>query len=79
MSGFVDGDLPVAVVGGATAAGLGTGHTVRLSQWTAAKQLYRHPDLSDDDYLRVQRMLDDGRLFVDGNSIVAFLEEDGRW
>ena len=77
LSGFVEGDLPVAVFGAAVAGF--TAHTVRLSQWTAAKQLYRHADLAPDDYARVQRMLDDGRLFADGDSVVAFLEEDGRW
>ncbi|MYE14516.1 MAG: head morphogenesis protein [Gammaproteobacteria bacterium] len=79
LSGFVDGDLPVAVLAHGLPASLGTGHTVRLSQWTAAKQLFRHPDLTADDYARVQRMLDQGRLFEDGDSIVAFLEEGGRW
>ena len=52
---------------------------MRLSQWTAAKQLLRHPDLTPVDYARVQRMLDDGALFAEGRLIVAFLEEDGRW
>lgn len=47
---------------------------VRLSSWTAAKQLYRHPELDLADYTLVQRILDDGRIYLDGRSVVGYLE-----
>ena len=55
--------------------------TIRLSQETALKQTYRHPHLSVGDYARVQRiMIDDGIIFRESeSSVVAFLEDDGRW
>lgn len=52
---------------------------MRLSQWTAVKQLNRHADVSVDDYRRVQRMLDEGQPFADGNSIVAYFQDGPRW
>ncbi len=54
--------------------------TVRLSGETAAKQARRHPDLEPADYARVQRILDQGEMFVEDNGRFAqgFLEEDGR-
>ena len=52
---------------------------VRLSASTAAKQLYRHPDLTATDYALVQQILDEGRAYVNGRNVVAYGEVDGRW
>lgn len=80
VGGLTEGDLPLAVLPGVATRVLGSkSHTVRLSQWTAVKQLNRHADVSVDDYRRVQRMLDEGQLFADGNSIVAYFQDGSRW
>ena len=61
---LTDGDWPVAVLAHPAATDLGTAATaVRLSAWTAAKQVYRHPDLRPTDYALVQRALDVGETF----------------
>ena len=53
--------------------------TVRLSPWTARKQRRRHPDLQPDDYARVQRILDRGEAFLQGEDhAMSYFEEDGR-
>ena len=55
--------------------------TVRLSPETAIKQADRHADVGPEDYLRVQRILDEGRVFrsaVSSRAIMGFIEEDGK-
>ena len=79
-SGAVDGDWPVAVLGTSIAEAIGArSHTVRFSRETAAKQRARHRDIKAEDYARVQRILDEGELFVDrAGGLVGFIEFDGR-
>ena len=76
------GDWPVArMPDAALAATGGRSPTVRLSASTAAKQALRHPDLAPDDYARVQRILDRGKMFRDRRdprAAVGFIEADGR-
>ena len=55
--------------------------TVRLSPETAIKQAERHSDVSPDDYLRVQRILDEGRVFrsaVSSRAIMASSRKTGK-
>lgn len=77
------GNWPVAALAASNAAALGTSaRAVGLSGWTAAKQVYRHPELSAADYARVQRMLDEGTLYR-GRSprhlVAVYRDEDDRW
>ncbi len=51
---------------------------MRLSGRTAGKQRRRHGYLKAEDYARVQRILDEGELFHDGNGVIGFIEEEGR-
>lgn len=75
------GDWPVAAADPTLATALGTTATaVRLSDWTAAKQLYRHPRLAADDYGRVQQMLDEGLAFRESPATgVVYLEDAVGW
>ena len=81
LAGTTDSDLPVAVLRPNLADALSTSASaVRLSQWNAAKQLYRDPVPLPVDYARVQRMFDDGIVVLERTRhIVAFLEEDDVW
>ena len=79
VAGRTEGDLPIAVLASSAAAALGsTARTVRLSQETAAKQLFRHSDLSALDYARVQHAFDEGEVFHVGSTLVGYLQEDDR-
>ncbi len=81
LEGRSDADWPAAVLGGPVMAAIGArSRTARLSAETAAKQARRHPDLEPADYARLQRILDQGEMFVEDNGRFAqgFLEEDGR-
>ncbi len=72
------GDFAVALLDGRVAGAIGArSKAVILSGRTAEKQGRRHR-LEADDYARVQRILDEGELFVDGNGAIGFIEEDGR-
>ena len=56
--------------------------TVRLSPETAIKQFGRHPDIGPGDYPRVQRILDEGRVFRSNKiprAVVGFIEEDEKF
>lgn len=75
------GPLPVAVLKPTQVAAIAArGKIVRFSDDTARKQAGRHPDLTPEDYGRVQRMLDTGPTVRRGDrTIIAVIEEDGRW
>ncbi|MCY3795428.1 MAG: hypothetical protein OXG51_13800, partial [Gammaproteobacteria bacterium] len=81
VQGLTEGDFPVAMLESTTSGMIGgTGAVVRLSQETAAKQRFRHPDVEPADYRRLQRLFDDGIVFQESaSSVVAFLEENGQW
>ncbi len=86
LAGKIDGNYPIAVLGQETlGATQGRSRTVRLSKYTADKQAGRipenpgHPDLAPEDYQRVQRIFDKGRMFRKGKRyVVGFIEEDGK-
>ena len=72
-------DWPVASMPPILAAAIDSDRVaVRISSWTAAKQLYHHPDLAPTDYALLQRILDEGRVYHAARSIVAYLKVDGR-
>ena len=53
---------------------------MRLSSETGAKQALAHADLTPDDYLRIQRMLDEAEAIQQGDRHLVFqVEEQGRW
>ena len=83
------GDFAIGMLDDSVAGAIGArSRVVRLSGETAAKQAGRrrlterdlgHPDVRAEDYARVQRILDDGEVFRESdNSVVGFMEEDGR-
>lgn len=82
-AGIDVGDWPVAALAPSAAVALATSaRAVRLSGWTAAKQIYRHPELSATDYARVQQLLDEGTLYR-GRSprhlVAVYRDDDGPW
>ena len=79
LTGALDADWPLAIVPEALRRAIGgQSSTVRLSGETAAKQTARHPDLAPADYARLQRILDEGELFMASERMtLGFIEEDG--
>ena len=79
LAGALDADWPLAIVPEALRRAIGgQSPSVRLSGETAAKQTARHPDLAPADYARLQRILDEGEVFVEhGHRLMGFVEEDG--
>jgi len=74
------GRRAVARLGNAAAKALQTtARTVQISGQTAAKQRARS-NLDPEDYALVQRILDEGALFLeaDGLNMQGFIEADGR-
>ncbi len=73
-------DFPVAVLRTVIADAVGAqSRIVRLSSETAAKQAARHPDIDPGDYANIQRILDEGELFRDGDRwVTGFAEVEGR-
>ena len=59
----------------------GRSRFVRLSRQTAAKQAARHPDVTPDDYTRLQQVLDSGAAILEkDHTLVCVKELDrGRW
>ncbi len=88
LAGKIDGNYPVAILEQkALRAIKGRSRTVRLSKYTADKQAGRipenpgHPDLAPEDYQRVQRIFDKGRMFRSAEIsrvAIGFLEENGK-
>lgn len=72
---------PAAVLDVDLARALGSAsRTISLSDHDARKQRTKHADLAPDDYLRVQRMIDDAEVRREGDRRLIFLLEDrGRW
>ena len=71
----------VATLGASTRVAIGgRSGTARLSAATAAKQARRHSDLRPENYALVQRILDEGQVFLArrANHAVGFLEVDGK-
>ena len=79
LTGALDADWPLAIVPEALRRAIGgQSSSVRLSRETAAKQTARHPDLAPADYARLQRILDEGELFMASERMtLGFIEEDG--
>ena len=80
LAGATQADWPVAILPEAVLSAIGArSRTVRLSGETAAKQTVRHPDLAPADYARIQRIFEEGEVFVsDDRRIYAFVQEDDR-
>jgi len=74
------GRRAVARLGNAAAKALQTtARTVQVSGQTAAKQRARR-NLDPEDYALVQRILDEGEVFLEANglNVQGFIEADGR-
>lgn len=68
------GNFPLAVLGKADAASIGSSATVaRLSPETYAKQVKRHPDLTLADYLLVQEIVEHGEKYQQDDRNMAFV------
>ena len=80
LSGAADADWPVAVLSEAIRKAIGGGsRIVRLSGESAAKQTVRHPNLAPADYAHIQRIFDEGEVYLERNRVVVgFLEDDNR-
>ena len=73
--------LPVAALPESVSAALGTNASVaRLSRETASKIREKHPAVRALDLARLQRILDDGELFLDGDRhLVGFVQQGDKW
>jgi len=72
------GSFPLAFIGQAVAERLGAKtQVVALSEDTLAKQLRKHPEITQDEYTMVQAAIDRGREILDADgSLIYVLEED---
>jgi hypothetical protein len=72
------GSFPLAFIGQAVAERLGAKtQLVALSEDTLAKQLRKHPEITQDEYTMVQTAIDRGREILDADgSLIYVLEED---
>lgn len=72
------GSFPLAFIGQAVAERLGAKtQLVALSEDTLAKQLRKHPEITQDEYTMVQAAIDRGREILDADgSLIYVLEED---
>lgn len=72
------GSFPLAFIGQAVAERLGAKtQLVALSEDTLAKQLRKHPEITQDEYTMVQTAIDRGREITDADgSLIYILEED---
>lgn len=74
------GDFPLAVAPPDLAKALNTpARVVRFSPETAAKQLRKHPEVKEADYLAVQAMLEDGEVYTDGAQRVMVVYRGDAW
>jgi SPP1 gp7 family putative phage head morphogenesis protein len=75
-----DGVTPVGVLDERLGQAIGTtAQAVRLSADTAGKQLRHHPDLSAEDYRRIQAMIERGEAVRQGERhLVLTLTDQGR-
>ncbi len=81
LTGARNADWPVAILTPGILKALGgRSKTVRLSGETAAKQTVRHREYTPEDYARVQRILDEGEVFMEDNGrfVDGFLEQGGQ-
>ena len=83
FAGKIEGDYPLAVIQREFADEIGArSRVVRFSKNTAEKQRMNHSDLVPNDYARVQRIFDEGKVFRrrnDDRHLVGFLtDESGR-
>ena len=81
LEGRVEGSGPVAAVPEGTLSAIGgRSRTLRLSSETVGSHP-RFAKFGTEDWLRVQRILDGGRVFLSDRSrrvAIGFIEEDGR-
>lgn len=72
------GSFPLAFIGQAVAERFGAKtQLVALSEDTLAKQLRKHPEITQDEYTMVQAAIDRGREILDADgSLIYVLEED---
>lgn len=78
--GEIEGERQVAIVPADLKAILSSSSdALLLSQSTAKKQYRKHPDISPDDYRRIQTMLQDGEVRSDRDAHVGLIHEQGKW
>ena len=78
--GEIIGERPIALVPTDIARLLNSqGEFVLLSQQTAIKQYREHPDITPEDYRRVQNMIDFGEVWSDRDLHIGLIQEQGKW
>jgi hypothetical protein len=74
VNGKLPGEFPVAVLDESTRAALGSeARVVLLSQETALTHLDKHPEVSVNDYRKIQDMLDQGEIYRHGDERLVYL------
>lgn len=83
LTGVSNADWPIAVLDAAVLKAIsGTSRTVRLSDYTVKKQAKsrKGQNFTADDYARVQRIIDQGEVFLSREHFaIGFIEEDGKF
>lgn len=80
VRGEVAGERPIAAASEEIRRLLGAeAKFVLLSRATAVKQFREHPDITPEDYARVQDMLDQGELLRDRSLHLGIIQEQEKW
>lgn len=78
FAGQLAGEFPVAVLGEADRALLGAqSQVVMLSQESLAAHVVSHPEITLADYRKIQRLLDEGEVYRQGEERLVYLTLDG--
>lgn len=78
FAGQLAGEFPVAVLPAADRALLGAeSQLVLLSQESLAAHVAKHPEITLADYRRIQRILDEGAVYRQGEARLIYITLDG--
>lgn len=80
FQGLVSGERPIAVAPTDIKKFLdASSDVVLLSKDTAKKQYREHPEMSVEDYRRIQAMLDQGEVLSDKGLHLGIIQDQGNW
>jgi hypothetical protein len=80
FSGSIQGEFPVAVLDPREQALLGSeAPTVLLSSTSLDAHVAKHPEIGLDDYAKIQKIIDQGDIYRQGDERLVYLALDGVW
>lgn len=78
FAGGLAGEFPVAVLSPADRAALGAeSNVVLLSQESLAGHVAKHPEITLEDYRKIQAILDKGEVYKQGDARLIYITIDG--